>query len=152
MIGFNYRMTNVQAAIGIAQLKKIDEFIKRKRQIARKYSKELKDLEMKGLITLHPEMPWAKSVYWMYSILVKEKFGISRDELIYLLKKRGIETRPFFYPIHIMPPYTTCKSNINNIAKNISLKGINLPSSSALKDSELQYVTECLKYNIKLIR
>ena len=149
VIGFNYRMTNIQAAIGIAQLKKIDKFIKRKRQIAQKYSEGLKDLEKKGLITLHPEMPWAKNVYWMYSILLEENFRISRDELMHLLKKRDIETRPFFYPIHIMPPYTTCKSNINNIAKNISLKGINLPSSSALKDSELQYVTECLRYNIK---
>jgi perosamine synthetase len=149
IVGFNYRMTNVQAAIGIAQLKKIDEFIKRKRQIARKYSKELKDLEMKGLITSHPEMPWAKNVYWMYSILLEENFRISRDELMHLLKKRDIETRPFFYPIHIMPPYSACKSNINNIAKSISLKGINLPSSSALKDSEIQYVVECLKNNIK---
>lgn len=147
VIGFNYRMTNIQAAIGIAQLKKIDKFIKRKRQIARKYSKELKDLEMKGLVTLHPEMLWAKNVYWMYSILLEENFGISRDELIHLLKKRDIETRPFFYPIHIMPPYNKTKCNVNNIAKNISLKGINLPSSSALKDSEIQYIVECLKNN-----
>jgi len=145
VIGFNYRMTNVQAAIGIAQLKKLDKFIKRKRQIARKYSEGLKDLEMKGLITLHPEMPWANSVYWMYSILLEDNFGVKREKLMQLLEERGIETRPFFYPIHIMPPYSACKSNINNIAKNISLKGINLPSSSALKDSEIQYVIECIK-------
>lgn len=149
VIGFNYRMTNVQAAIGIAQLKKINKFIKRKRQIASKYNDELKDFEKENLITLHPEMLWAKSVYWMYSILVEEKFGISRDKLIYLLKKQNIETRPFFYPIHIMPPYNKTKCSINNTANNISLKGINLPSSSALKDSEIQYVIECLKNNIK---
>ena len=145
VIGFNYRMTNVQAAIGIAQLKKIDEFIKRKRQIAQKYSKELEDLKIEGLITLHPEMPWAKSVYWMYSILLEDNFRIKREKLMQLLEEKGIETRPFFYPIHIMPPYNACNSNINNIAKSISLKGINLPSSSALKDSELDYIIESCK-------
>ena len=131
-IGFNYRMTNLQAAVGVAQLEKLDEFAKKKRQIARRYSEELNELEEKELITLHPEMSWAKCVYWMYCILVKDKFGISRDELMKKLEEKGIETRPFFYPIHVMPPY---KNNEGfSVAEELSRKGINLPSGVKLLD------------------
>jgi len=104
-IGFNYRMTNLQAAVGVAQLKKLDEFVEKKRRIAKWYAEGLKDLAEKGLITLHPEMEWAKCVYWMYSILVEEKAGVNRDELMRKLKENGIETRPFFVPMHILPMY-----------------------------------------------
>ena len=131
-IGFNYRMTNLQAAVGVAQLEKLDELAKKKRQIARWYSEELNDLEEKELIKLHPEMPWAKCVYWMYCILIEDKFGMSRDELMKKLEESGIETRPFFYPMHVMPPY---KNNEGfAVAEEISRKGINLPSGVKLLD------------------
>ena len=125
VVGFNYRMTNMQAAIGVAQLEKLGRFVKKKRGIARWYSEGLKDLKEKGLIKLHPEMPWAKCVYWMYSILAEDKFGINRDELIRLLEEKGIETRPFFYPIHVLPPYKTYE-NTSKISKNISTLGSQL--------------------------
>lgn len=101
VISFNYRMTNIQAATGIAQFEKINKFIRRKRQIAQKYSEGLKDLEMKGLITLNLEMSWAKNVYLMYSMLLEDNFGIKREKLMQSLEERGIEARSFFYPIHI---------------------------------------------------
>ena len=145
VIGFNYRMTNVQAAIGVAQLTKISQFIEKKRQIADWYKEELKDLADQGMITLHPEMPWAKCAYWIYSILVEDKLGITRDELIPFLGKKGIETRPFFYPLHVLPPYKAYDDTLN-LARSISLKGLNFPSSPTLGKNEIDYIVEtCTK-------
>lgn len=152
MIGFNYRMTNIQAAIGLAQLKKIDEFIEKKRQIAKLYSDHFKELAERGMITLHPEMRWAKSVYWMYSILIEDRFGITRDNLIEKLEAEGIETRPFFYPIHKMPPYRKRKNNNNyRVSEELSRKGLNLPSSVLLTEEEIKTVTEAIKRERKHI-
>jgi dTDP-4-amino-4,6-dideoxygalactose transaminase len=138
IIGFNYRMTNLQAAIGVAQLKKLDKFVEKKRQIAKQYSEELKDLEERGVITLHPEMSWAKSVYWMFCILVDDKFGMSRDDLMKKLEQKGIDTRPFFYPMHVMPPY---KNNEEfTVAEGISRKGINLPSGVGLTKEDVERI------------
>jgi perosamine synthetase len=138
-------MTNMQAAVGVAQLTKINQFIEKKRQIAGWYKEGLEDLADPEVITLHPEMPWAKCVYWMYSILVEDKFGINRDELIRLLEKKGIETRPFFYPMHVLPPYKTYE-NTSKISKNISSRGLNLPSSPTLEKNEVDYIVEtCTK-------
>ena len=147
IVGFNYRMTNLQAAVGVAQLKKLDEFIENKRQIARWYSEELKDLEEKGLITLHPEMSWAKCVYWMYCILVEDKFGMSRDELMKKLEEKGIETRPFFYPLHVMPPYKNDEKF--PVAEETSRKGINLPSGVGLMKEMIERVVNTIKGNSK---
>ncbi|MGB2727295.1 MAG: DegT/DnrJ/EryC1/StrS family aminotransferase [Halobacteriota archaeon] len=147
VVGFNYRMTNLQAAVGVAQLKKLDEFVEKKRQIARWYSEGLKDLAEKGLITLHPEMPWAKCVYWMYCILVEDKVGISRDDLMKKLEEKGIETRPFFYPMHVMPPY---KNNEGfPVAEETSRKGINLPSAVGLKGEEMKFICNEIKKELE---
>ena len=147
VVGFNYRMTNLQAAIGVAQLKKLDEFIEKKREIARWYSEELKDLKVKGLLTSHPEMPWAKCVYWMYCILVEDKFGISRDDLIKRLEEKGIDTRPFFYPMHVMPPHKN--NEAFSVAEEISRKGINLPSGVKIEKNDIDKIVECLRGAIK---
>ena len=86
VVGFNYRMTNLQAALGLAQLSKIERFIEKKRKIAEIYAEELSPIE--GVV-LHPEMPWAKCVYWLYSILMDDgKTKVSRDEFAEKLKKR----------------------------------------------------------------
>jgi len=145
VVGFNYRMTNMQAAIGVAQLKRIEDFIQKKRKIAIWYEKGLKELEEKELIKLHPEMSWAKCVYWMYSILIKEKYHFSRDELILKLDKSQIETRPFFYPIHIMPPY---KCEVESpTAEELSMKGINLPSGVDLTGKNIKDILLAICYD-----
>lgn len=141
VIGFNYRMTNLQAAIGVAQLKKMDRFIEIKRKNAKLYNSLLEDV--KG-VTLPPEMSWAKNVYWMYSILIDEKtFGISRDELTKRLEKNGIETRPFFYPMHTMPPHF--RKERYPVAEELSRKGVNLPSATTLKEEEVIYICERIR-------
>lgn len=141
-IGFNYRMTNIQAAIGVAQLRKIDKFISKRRKIAEKYAEELKELEDVKLIKLHPQSSWAKGIYWMYCILLEDNFGLSRDDLIIALGKRGIDTRPFFYPVHLMPPHRKKSENEDfSVALGLSRAGICLPSGVNL--SERNIITIC---------
>jgi perosamine synthetase len=135
ILGFNYRMTNIQAAIGVKQLKKLDTLIFKKRRIAQWYREELKDLETEDLIKLHPEMDWAKNVYWMYSILIQESFSLRRDELIKELYRNSIETRPFFNPIHKFPHYGVNKQF--PVSEKLSKNGINLPSSANLSKEEV---------------
>jgi perosamine synthetase len=138
-IGYNYRMTNIQAAIGLAQLKKLDNFIEIKRRNASLYNSLLKNING---IKLPPETNGAKSIYWMYSVLIENEFDISRDNLMSKLNENEIETRPFFYPIHKMPPY---KNNENfPIAEKLSKKGINLPSAVTLKRNEIKYIADTI--------
>jgi len=143
IVGFNYRMTNLQAAIGVAQLRKLDEFIEKKRQIAKWYAEKLKELEEKGLIKLHPEMPWAKCVYWMYSILIEDKIKkISRDTLMKRLEEKGIETRPFFVPMHLLPMYSG--SEKRPVAEELARKGLNLPSSVNLEENAINLICDTI--------
>jgi len=141
VIGFNYRMTNLQAAIGVAQLKKINKYISKKREIAYWYTEGLKNLADQHLITLHPQPHWAKSVYWMYSIILEELLGISRDKFMKYLEKNGIETRPFFYPVYNMPPYEKNDESFT-VTQYISPRGLNLPSSPNLDKKDIDYIVE----------
>ena len=143
VVGFNYRMTNMQAAVGVAQLEKLDEFVEKKREIAKWYSEGLKELEEKELIKLHPEMSWAKGVYWMFCILVEDKFGMSRDDLMKRLEENGIETRPFFYPMHVIPPYKNEEKF--PVAEEISRKGVNLPSGTTLTNESVFQVVKYIR-------
>jgi perosamine synthetase len=143
IVGFNYRMTNLQAALGVAQLSKIERFIEKKRRIARLYAEELSSIEG---ITLHPEMPWAKCVYWLYSVLIdEEKMGINRDKLAEKLQNYGIETRNFFYPLHEMPLYQKYAKRSYPASSAISRKGLNLPSSVKLSGEDITYITQKIK-------
>lgn len=136
-VGFNYRMTNVQAAIGVAQVKKIEKLIARKRQVARMYAQLL---PQGSNLTLAPEMPWAKNVYWFYSILMKS--NQVRETIIKYLDKQGIETRPFFHPMHSLPPYHRALDL--PISVRLSGRGLNLPSGPKITDEEVQHVAALL--------
>lgn len=132
-IGFNYRMTNIQAAIGLAQLEQIETFLKKKQEIACWYCEYLKD----SSIEFHKPVEDVYHSFWMCSILV-EKSQL-RDELRDYLKSYGIETRPTFYPIHTMPMYA--KNFIKHtIAEDLAGRGINLPSYPALEKSDVEYI------------
>src|SRR5262249_45229784 len=104
-VGFNYRMTNIQAALGCAQLEHADEILARRRAIARAYHDGLAGV--RGLREQGPPPggPGGESVCWMYSVLVDEaELGLSRDAVSAALRERGIDSRPFFVPLHEMPP------------------------------------------------
>ncbi len=137
-IGFNFRMTNIQAAIGLAQLEQIEKFIEIKVKNARLYNSLLKDVEG---IMLPPEMPWAKSVYWMYSVLVQDSYG-KRDELMARLKEKKIDSRPFFYPLHQLPMYKSEKPF--PVSDELSARGINLPSSASLSKDDVERICEVI--------
>jgi len=145
VLGFNYRMTGLQAALGIVQMKKIDRLIEKKRRVARIYAEELQSVPG---IELHPEMPWAKCVYWLYSILIdKREFGANRDYVAEYLAKHGIETRKFFHPLHIMPLYRQ-HIDVNArymVSEYLSDHGLNLPSGPKITDEEVIYVAGIIK-------
>lgn len=140
-IGFNYRMTNLQAAIGLAQMEKFDENVRRRIQNAKLYNSMLKNI--KG-ITLPPQTKGVKNVYWMYSILVNDEFDITRDELRKKLAKRGIETRTFFIPIHLQPIYFRRYNERFPVAEELCGRGMYLPSASTLTKEEIEYVVESI--------
>ena len=142
-IGFNYRMTNLQAALGVGQLERIEKIIRAKRKIAQLYSSALKG--MPG-ITLPPQRAKVKNVYWMYSVLV-EPYIIKRDTMMHLLLKNGIDTRPFFYPVNKMPMYRG--AHPCPVAESISKKGINLPSSAKLSKSDILFISRKIKHIIE---
>ena len=126
-IGFNYRMTNIQAAIGLAQLERIEELLQRKLEIFQWYTEAL---GKRTDFRLNPQAPWAKNVYWMVCLLLDKRASISRDDLIAQLKSQGIDSRPFFYPLTHMPMY---KAHVpNQVTQDISQRGINLPSGYGL--------------------
>lgn len=133
VIGYNYRMTNICAAIGLAQLEKAEEKIGLKRKIAEKYTSGLKNLP----VFPQPEAENVFHSYWMYSILV-ENVKV-RNELRDFLEKEGIETRPTFYPLHTMPMFSN-KCEKHPVAEDLAIRGINLPSYPSLTDSEIEYV------------
>jgi len=139
-IGFNYRLTNLQAAIGVAQLERIETFLARKRAIARCYADLLADVP--GL-TLAPEAPWAKSSFWMYTVLVEDGFPLDRDRLAAHLAEQGIDTRPVFHPMHTLPPYRA--AGPFPVAENLARRGINLPSSVRLTDAQIQRVAGAIR-------
>jgi len=144
-IGFNYRMTNLQAAIGLAQLEEIEKFVEARRNNAYLYNKYLKDIEE---ITLPPEETWAKSCYWMYGILVN---NINREELREELRERKVDTRTFFIPMNKQPVFNKLgwfKKEHYPISENLSEKGFYLPSSSSLKSEEIEYITSVMKKSI----
>lgn len=138
VIGYNYRMTNICAAIGLAQLERADETIKKKRIIAETYNNNLKGLPLQ----FHKEQKETIHSYWMYSILV-ENVKV-REALRQFLSENGIETRPTFYPAHTMPMFANTYHKFR-VAEEIAIRGINLPSFPALKTEDIIYVCDTIK-------
>lgn len=136
IIGYNFRMTNLQAAIGCAQLKKIEKFIEIKRKNAFLYNSILKDYTK---IITPPEKKWAKNTYWLYSILIK---NTNINYLIKKLKEKNIDSRRFFYPINVLPPYR--QNGDFKVSNMLSKRGISLPSSVNLTEKEIRYICDTL--------
>lgn len=139
-LGFNYRMTNLAAAIGVAQMERVDELVDHRRRLAGWYHSELAG---RSLLTLPGERPEVKHAYWMYSVLLPE--GVDRVKVMQRLASRDVETRPYFYPAHEMPMYLDCPSDGGcPTACELSRRGLSLPSSSYLSKSDAAFVAEAL--------
>jgi len=132
VIGFNYRMTNLVAAIGVAQLERVDDVLARKRQVAQLYRKRLESLP--GL-RFQKEADWATSVWWMVSILVDPRV---RNGLMAFLADSGVETRPFFFPAHELPIYP--RTQRYPVAELLGASGINLPSYPELSEEHIDTI------------
>lgn len=135
-IGYNYRLTNIQAAMGCAQIEKLDDYIGIKRRIADRYSKSLTGVP--GL-TFMNEAEWAFSTHWMSTILVdKLQYGMSSRELMANFEEAGIQTRPLWRPIYSLPPYAECQSYQIQIADQLCEMALHLPSSVGLSQEDQQ--------------
>lgn len=141
-VGYNYRMTNIAAAIGLAQLEKIDTHIANRRKVATWYMEEFADCT--DYITMQKVTDKAESVWWMFSILLTDKVKISRDELMELLKEEGIETRPIFYPMHQMPVYEDSSANCP-VSEAVASRGMNLPTHALLTREDVTYICDTVK-------
>jgi perosamine synthetase len=128
VVGYNYRMTNIQAAIGLAQLENIEHALEQRDQLAEWYAEALGPLNDR--IQLPESEPWARQVCWLYTVFLRRGGASERDRVMGLLDEEGIETRPVFYPMHAMPPYA--EATPYPVADGWSQRGINLPTHLAL--------------------
>lgn len=140
-IGFNYRMPNLSAAIGLAQLERVDEYVARRRENARLYNHRLRG--QRG-VTVPVERTWATNSFWMYSVLIEDDFGLSRDQVMDRLAERGIDTRSFFVPMHQQEGLAAYGCEVGGSypnAEHVSLRGLYLPSSSGLTEQQIERVS-----------
>jgi perosamine synthetase len=141
--GFNYRLTNLQAAIGLAQMEKIDDFLNYRKLIVAHYVRQLKDI--KGIV-LPPCEPWAKNIYWLYSILIdSELTGIGRDALMDQLAGHGIDSRPLFYPLHQQPPFSAQAERSFPNSVFLSGCGLSLPTSNNIQLKDVEKVCAVIR-------
>ena len=141
-LGFNYRMTNLQAAVGCAQMDQIETLVAKKRDIANHYLERLGKLDW---LQMPVEKPWAKNSYWVFGMLVRPEATISRDDLAYDLGEVGIETRNFFVPMHRQPALLRRRLFINEsypVAEDISERGLYLPNGTTLTREQVDYVCD----------
>lgn len=142
-IGFNYRMTNMQAAIGVAQMERIESFIQGKLALAERYREGLSGI---AGIVLPVERAEVVNTYWSYSILLSDCPSMEeRDRVIARLARLGIGTRPLFYPLHSMPAFRAFAGNRDfSVTDHLSARGLSLPSAVTLADREVDFVCQSL--------
>lgn len=143
--GGNYRMTNLQAAVGVAQMERIDEFVEIKRRNGVIYNRLLKDI---NCLQLPVEREWAKNVYWMYGVVIDEDTGYNAGTFAEELKNRGIATRPFFLGMHEQPVFQRMglfQGESYPISERLSRQGIYLPSGLTLTEKHIHKVVDAIK-------
>lgn len=142
-VGFNYRMSNLHAAVGLAQLEMLEQFIAKKRSIALFYKEALKDF---GSITLMPESADCEQTYWLFTILLSEETKLAqRQKIIRALNDRGVGARPFWHTIHDLAPYQNAQAYQIQHSIRLYERGVSLPSSVGLAPSDLKRVVQTLK-------
>ena len=138
--GVNFRMTNMQASIGVAQLKKINNFLLKRKNVFQRYDKHFKS---NSQLLLLPKNSWSENSYWLYTLVVSEFTEKKRDKLLKALSDRGIDARPGFYPLHKMPPYQKYSNGSDYpISSFLGTSTINLPSSPGLTFDEIDHIAQ----------
>ncbi|MCA9398330.1 MAG: DegT/DnrJ/EryC1/StrS family aminotransferase [Candidatus Omnitrophica bacterium] len=144
-LGFNFRMTNMQAAIGLAQFEQIEKYVNLRRKNAVLYTKFLKDVPG---IQFPVERKNVKNVYWMYGLVLEKDFPLTREQLMNKLRDKGIETRTFFISLHNQPVFKKIGLAAKEkfpVSANISRQGLYLPSGSGLNKQEIKYICDSIK-------
>lgn len=144
-LGFNFRLTNLQAALGLAQLERMDRIVAKKRWMGQEYTRRLRGIA--GL-QLPVEEPWARSVYWMYGVVVSEETGWDAAEFARRLREHGVETRPFFLGMHEQPVFQQRGLFLGErypVAERIARQGLYLPSGLALTEEQLGQVCSAVR-------
>jgi perosamine synthetase len=146
-VAFKYKMTALQAALGLAQLERIEELTERKRQIFSWYQEELGGVEG---ITLNAEPPGHRHVFWMVTAIVDPRYGVTKQDLQQVFDRADVDTRPFFHPLSSLPAYrarpgAADAAKRNRVAYRVSATGINLPSALSLDRESVKYVCDTFK-------
>lgn len=140
--GYNYRMTNMQAAIGLAQMEQIEHFLIRRNSLAKQYDARLSDIVG---VKLPSNKPWAEPVCWLYTIEIDTNFlGIDTTTLSNRLKEHGVETRGVFIPLHGQPAFNSYRSLETPVANKVASRGLSLPTSNDMDISDVDIVCDAL--------
>ncbi|ETT65508.1 glutamine--scyllo-inositol aminotransferase [Paenibacillus odorifer] len=150
-VGYKYKMSSMQAALGLAQLERVEEIVSRKREIFSWYESQLLDLSD---IQLNFNDPYVKSSYWMITVILNKELGLNKETLISKLSDQNIDSRPFFYPLSMLPAFKELGSvqesqRNNRNSYSISPWGINLPSGLNLTKDQVGYICDKL---IKIVK
>jgi perosamine synthetase len=148
-LGFNYRLTNLQAALGLSQIQRMEEIIQRKRAIAAAYTERLKNI---AVLQLPCEENWARSVYWMYGIVLQDSVSMNAAEFGDALRNRGIETRPFFLGMHEQPVFHRrglFSDEKYPVAERLARRGLYLPSGLGLIDDQIDFICDAIHSLVK---
>lgn len=144
-LGFNFRMTNLQAALGVAQLERIDAIVAKKRSMGAYYTKKLRQING---IQLPVEKSWAKNVYWMYGLVLSEETGLDAAAAALLLREKGVDTRPFFLGMHEQPVFHEMglfKGEQYPVAERLARQGFYLPSGLTLTEEQMDIISTAVK-------
>jgi perosamine synthetase len=145
-LGWNYRMSNLQAAVGLAQLERLDEFVARKRAMGRRYGELLADIP--SIQRPLPRTEYAENIYWVYGLVLQDNVPIDAEEIIRRLAARGVESRPFFWPMHQQPVFQKMglfKEERYPVAERLARRGFYLPSGVALSNAQIESSAQALK-------
>ena len=144
-LGYNFRLTNIQAALGLGQVERMETIVARKRWMGQEYTRRLKDIP--GL-QLPVEESWARNVYWMYGVVLAEEIGMDAARFAQLLRDQGVETRPFFLGMHEQPVFHERGWFVKEhypVAERLARQGLYLPSGVALNEEQLEHVCQAVR-------
>jgi len=144
-LGFNYRMTNLQAAMGVAQMERLDQIVKQKRAIAKAYHQRLEGLDS---LRLAVEAPWATNIYWVVGLVLNDPAGPTAEDLAGALKRRGVDTRPFFLGMHAQPAFQSMGLFAGQrypVADNLARMGLYLPNGLTITEAQIAAVCAAVR-------
>jgi perosamine synthetase len=145
-LGWNLRMTNMQAALGLAQLERLDNFVSRKRAMGLRYTELLKGVQ--GLELPLNKTEYAENIYWVYGLLLNDSSGLNAEQAMKRLEEKGIGTRPFFYPMHQQPVLRRMgffEDEHYPVAERLYHQGFYIPSGMALSDDQINFCADGLR-------